>query len=84
LHTIYKLIIGGGVYAMNRKFVMFVKPTRIKLVVTIIIVFIASFFFCGVYGTAIPEACIVWVSPLLFPMVLWYGFPEVVIEWGNA
>ena len=69
---------------MNRKFVMFVKPTRIKLVVTIIIVFIASFFFCGVYGTAIPEACIVWVNPLLFPMVLWYGFPEVVIEWGNA
>ncbi len=67
---------------MISRFVMFIKPTRIKITTTIIIVSIASFFFCGIYKppqvAIIPGLLVIWISPLLFPAALLYNFPTLI------
>ena len=72
---------------MISRFVMFIKPTRIKIITTIIIVSIASFFFCGIYKppqvAIIPGLLVIWISPLLFPAALLYNFPTLIrVEYG--
>ncbi len=65
---------------MIGKFVMFIKPTRLKIVVTAVIALVASLLFCGYYTHSIPEVETIWVSPLLFPTIKFYKIPER-IEW---